>query len=456
MTALLLDPAWLVLLDSRRMNAFHRYGTLHLALGDLAWEIERAHTALLSWLLGQAPQPSDADRAWFVESDSGWRLRDEVYFTPTPSIVDDDLALLFRRRDAEREVRVKVGREGLAFFGRLIPALRRTHPESALREALGPAAYRMVDQLVAQGILTRVPLQEPGPRAHRARLVAHSSILVESDGATSLVDPLLLARQKPSYNPLHPDLGWFDRPIDAVMITHSHWDHLTLDGLLHIDRGARVVLPAHRHADSIVNLDMTAVVRELSFTDVVELEPWASTTVGDQQLTALPYYGETFGPECPRDWLTWQIRAAGRNIVGLVDAIRDPFGDMDEVLPEVVRRFGPTDVLFAPVSGFVYPKSHFTRRPFYADTSTEPFTAGPADGVRWADTLQAKVFVPYALFHLEQGDAATDDAAAASDPFRTGTLADLRTRMDAPPAGPLAVLRPGDAVQLDDLSVERL
>jgi hypothetical protein len=45
--ALVLSPAWVACFDSRRLNAFHRGGTLHLVLGDRAPAIERAHAELV-------------------------------------------------------------------------------------------------------------------------------------------------------------------------------------------------------------------------------------------------------------------------------------------------------------------------------------------------------------------------------------------------------------------------
>jgi L-ascorbate metabolism protein UlaG (beta-lactamase superfamily) len=445
-----LSPAWLACLDSRRMNAFHRYGTLHLVLGDRAWDVDRAHAALLGWHAEReagapdAPVPEEA-QAWFerrFEPDrEAWRLRDDTYFAPTPSILDDDLAILFFARDGSRQLRVKVGADGLAFFGRLLPALREGVDADALRADLGEGPWRMVASLLAQGVVVERAPAHPGPTALEVKLVAHSCVRVATPTTRLVVDPMLIVRARPDFDPF-PAL---DGPVHAALITHAHWDHFTLDGLLHLRRDTPILLPERKHPASIVNADMMGPLRELGFTDLRPLAPWSSTVVGDQTITALPYFGEGFGPECPRDWMCWHVATPGGSVVGLVDACRDDFGTMDDVMPEVRRRLGPVDILFAPASGFQYPVNHFTRRPFFLEDRFEPFTGGPDDALRWAAQVEAATLVPYALFHTRPDDVDTDDDAAASDPMRQGSLSALLQA--APDPERVQILRPGEVVR---------
>lgn len=427
--ALVLSDAWAVCLSSRRLNAYHRQGTLHLALGELAPDIERAHAQLIAEGVDDPRFDADGDDI---------RLIDELYFTPTPSILDDDLAILFHRRDASREISIPASPGALTFFADLLPALRRTRSIAEVQALIGER-WPMVDKLMAQGILEVAPRTAPQPLAGgRARFVAHSAILLETGTTRVLVDPMLLVRNRPSFNPL----VHLDQPLDAILITHSHWDHFNLDGLLHIDRDAPILLPRRRSAESIVNLDMARVCREMGFTRVVELEPWDQHTVGDITLTAVPYFGEGFGPECPRDWMTFHASLAGRTVLGLVDACQDDFGSMDDALRELRERLGPVHVFFSPASGFAYPVDHFTRRPFRRSEQRLQFTGGAEETARWADIVEAEVVVPYALFHLEGSDVDQDEDALAADPFRHGSVAQVVERLPER----ARVLRPGQAI----------
>jgi L-ascorbate metabolism protein UlaG (beta-lactamase superfamily) len=428
--ALVVSDDWAVCLDSARMNAYHREGTLHLALGPEARDVERAHAELMGL---------DKPSALFQEDEDGLRLDPEVYFRATPSIVDDDLAVLFHRRDDAKEIRVAVGADGLAFFGELLPLLRRTNGIADVQQRVGAQRWAMVDKLMQAGVLEVTPRTEPLPReGYRARFVAHSAVLLESPTHRVLVDPMLLVRQRPTFDPMHH----LDEPVDAVFITHCHWDHFTLDGLLHLDRGTPILLPARSHPESIVNLDMARVCRELGFTNVVSLDPWEAYAVGDITMTAVPYFGEGFGPECPRDWMTFHGALGGKTVLGLVDACHDDFGTMDDVLDALHERLGPADVLFSPASGFEYPRNHFTRRPFHRSDARTPFTGTPADTARWADKVGASTVVPYALFHLTPADHDDDEAGLAADPFRTGSVRQVVELL-----GDRAVpLRPGEAL----------
>lgn len=446
--ALVLHPDFVAVLDSPRLNAFHRYGTLHLSLGAEALRIDRLHTELLRrGGPGDIPEPTPEEAELFQRDGDALRLREDLYFCQTPAVLDPDCALSFRHRGGERQVRLPLSSEAARRFAfTLVPALRRSRPISALRTALGDASWSFVDRFIQAGALQVVPRTAPIPQVDpTVTMVAHSCLIFEHAGDRLMVDPMLVVRDRPRFNPLHH----LDRPVDAVAITHSHWDHFNLDGLMHIHRSTPILLPKLQQGPNLINVDMAKVCAELGFTHIVPLAPWESFTLpGGMVFTALPYFGETLGPECPRDWMTFHVRIGGKRVVGLVDACADAFGDMDTVVAEVRRRFGPTDVLFAPASGFSFPQTHWTRRPFHFTLDRDTYTGGPEDVVRWARALDAATVVPYALFHTETGDVDADTAAAEADPFRAGTLAAVASTLGTAPDGLVQALRPGDALGL--------
>lgn len=431
--ALTLAPALHVRLESDRLGRYHSASTLYFTLGEQAAAINAAHAALLA-----APA---ADR-WFTRSGAGWQLRPEVYFRPTPSILDATTRLeLVRRVGGEVVASFPVDRAALRALGELLPRLRPSLPAERLLAELEPAARALLDRLQAVGAVVPRPCAPAArPRDHGVTLVGHACLLLESPSTRVLVDPLLTVRNRPEVDAS----AVLDAGIDAIVISHCHWDHLNFDTLLHVPRAATVVVPRTRHPTSITNLDIAAVCRELGFSSVVALDPWQSTAIGDITLTALPYHGENGGADGVHDWMTYHAALGGRSLLGLVDACRDAHGDTDAVVHDVHRRLGPVDVLFAPSSDFHYPISNYTRRPFYVGDAHERYTGGPDDVARWAAIAGAGVVVPYALFHLLPADVERDAAAVARDRYRRGGLAELRARLPAPPRGPLCVLRPGD------------
>jgi L-ascorbate metabolism protein UlaG (beta-lactamase superfamily) len=98
------------------------------------------------------------------------------------------------------------------------------------------------------------------------RWIGHATALLELDGARLLTDPLLRPRAGPLRNtaPVEPaSLG----PLDAVLVSHVHRDHLDLPSLRRL-APTRVVVPT----GAATYLDARH--------DVVQLSVGQSTTVG--------------------------------------------------------------------------------------------------------------------------------------------------------------------------------
>ena len=92
------------------------------------------------------------------------------------------------------------------------------------------------------------PLQQARPKgpALRVRWLGTAGHVVSTDETTVLIDPFLT---RPSFRallrPIEPDGTLFDRwlppRVDAVLLGHSHYDHLLDAPAIAISRGARVV-----------------------------------------------------------------------------------------------------------------------------------------------------------------------------------------------------------------------
>jgi L-ascorbate metabolism protein UlaG (beta-lactamase superfamily) len=97
---------------------------------------------------------------------------------------------------------------------------------------------------------------------HAGRLTwfGHSTVLVELDGARVVTDPVLRRRvgHLRRENAVDPEAI---TPVDAILISHVHWDHLDLPSLESLGRDTRVVLPR----------GAAGLLERRGFTDVVEV-----------------------------------------------------------------------------------------------------------------------------------------------------------------------------------------
>ncbi len=137
--------------------------------------------------------------------------------------------------------------------------------------------WRLVRESNAQPLLGEIHLP-PAISADNTAItfIGHSSFLIQIDGRKILIDPvfaerlLLLRRQR------HPGLRVRELPpIDAVLLTHAHMDHLNRPSLRAITaemRRRRLPAPV-----AIVPNGVEDLVRTLGFAQVRSLRWWEST-----------------------------------------------------------------------------------------------------------------------------------------------------------------------------------
>lgn len=115
------------------------------------------------------------------------------------------------------------------------------------------------------------------PKKHPAtiRWIGHSTVLLELDGVRLLTDPLLrrLVAHLRRRTPVHPDAL---EPVDAVLISHAHHDHLDFASLRRVGRTTHVVAP----------LGLGTLLRRRGFTDVHELAAGETHEVGGIRIEA--------------------------------------------------------------------------------------------------------------------------------------------------------------------------
>ena len=137
-----------------------------------------------------------------------------------------------------------------------------------------------------------IPLADPSPRSSAAPLavtwLGHATALVEIDGYRLLTDPVWSERCSPSKvlgpQRLHPPPVSLDvlPALDAVVISHDHYDHLDMNTVRMLARTQRAVF--------VTALGVGAHLREwgIPASRVVELDWGSSYAIDDLTLTCTP------------------------------------------------------------------------------------------------------------------------------------------------------------------------
>jgi L-ascorbate metabolism protein UlaG (beta-lactamase superfamily) len=170
--------------------------------------------------------------------------------------------------------------------------------------------------------------------AGRLTYVGHATVLVELDGSRILTDPVLRARiahirrqgPVPSMQRLVP--------LDAVLISHAHADHLDLPSLRMVADGATVVAPR----------GCKALLRRSGARRIVELEEGQRCCMG--AVTVEAFHADHDGRRHP---LARRIAALGYLLTGTA---RVYFAGDTDLFADMAELAGRVDVACLPVAGW--------------------------------------------------------------------------------------------------------
>ncbi|MFH8746479.1 MBL fold metallo-hydrolase [Streptomyces rimosus] len=240
------------------------------------------------------------------------------------------------------------------------------------RQLLPGSALPMArTQFAREGRLRRMPVGripvhrptaadwgEPPASGLRLTWMGHSSVLAEIDGHRVLFDPVWGERCSPftwaGPRRLHPvpvPLGELD-PVDAVVISHDHYDHLDMPTVKALIRtGTRFVVPLGIGAD----LELWGVPEER----ITELDWHESTEVGGLTLTATPaqhFCGRGLrGPQHTL-WASWVVAGPANRIFHSGDTGYFPG------FAEIGAEHGPFDATMIQIGAYseFWPDVHMT------------------------------------------------------------------------------------------------
>ncbi len=120
----------------------------------------------------------------------------------------------------------------------------------------------------------------------RVTFLGHATILIEMDGVRVLTDPLLRQRVGPLTRRSGPPARELWSDIDAVLISHSHWDHLDYGSLKLL--GLDVTI--------LARTGMAGELRRRGFTQIIELGVGDEHAVGAVRVEAVHAEHKGFGP----------------------------------------------------------------------------------------------------------------------------------------------------------------
>jgi L-ascorbate metabolism protein UlaG (beta-lactamase superfamily) len=187
----------------------------------------------------------------------------------------------------------------------------------------------------------------PPDRGLRAFWIGHASTYVEIDGLRMLLDPVFAERVSPL--PVGPrrfhatPVALAELPrIDAVLISHDHYDHLDMEAVRHLaQRGARFFVPLGIGA----HLERWGVPPA----QVEELEWWQERTVGNVRIICTPtrhYSGRKPGTRSPTLWSSWSVLGPAHRFFYSGDTGYSP------LFRDIGARFGPFDLAFIKIGAY--------------------------------------------------------------------------------------------------------
>ncbi len=181
----------------------------------------------------------------------------------------------------------------------------------------------------------------------RAFWIGHASTYVEVDGQRLLLDPVFAERVSPlpvgpgRFHP--PPIALADLPkIDAVLISHDHYDHLDMDTIRHLaQKGTRFFVPLGIGA----HLERWGVPAA----QVEELEWWQERSLGNVKIVCTPtrhYSGRGLDNRSSTLWSSWSVLGPQHRFFYSGDT------GYAKVFKDIGARVGPFDMAFVKIGAY--------------------------------------------------------------------------------------------------------
>jgi L-ascorbate metabolism protein UlaG (beta-lactamase superfamily) len=197
--------------------------------------------------------------------------------------------------------------------------------------------------------------------------LGHAGFFARIAGVNLLIDPNWALWHGPIKRLRHPSLWAGDLPpIDLVLVTHAHYDHLHLPSLRRVARGQPVIVP-HGVGD---------VVKRCGFGRIVELDTWQNFKFRDLQITLTParHWGARMIHDTHRGFGGYLIRSKERSLFHCGDS------SLFDGFAEIGQR-ADIDLALMPIGAYLAP-------------SGRPVHMNPAEALDAFEMLGARHMVP--------------------------------------------------------------
>ena len=264
----------------------------------------------------------------------------------------------------------------------------------------------------------------------------HAALLYRTNTTGILVDPHLHSNYGVSSLKNDITRANLEGSVDAILISHSHYDHWHYPTLMMFSPETPIIVPKVPRG-TIMCEDMEARLKSLGFKNVIAVD-WNAEPiiVGDIEINVLPFYGEQ--PLVPeynepihpdlRNWgNTYLLRTPYYTSWFLIDAGADPMGSMTEVAEQVKQKFGSVDYVLSNFQALSYNSigtdlsswgidivANLLSNPKIFSVTNKPeggylSTLGPKGVAEICAIVEAKSCLPYADSWAEIGKSSVHD-----------------------------------------------
>ena len=246
-----------------------------------------------------------------------------------------------------------------------------------------------------------VPTDTPPPRvgggAVRVTFVNHATVLIQTDSLNILTDPIWSKRASPLswYGPKRhrpPGIRFEDLPpIDVVVISHNHYDHMDLPTLRR--------LVARFHPRMVTGLGNAAFLARHGVPGAEEIDWWQSIAVQPGvRLTGVPaqhWSARSTSDKWRTLWLGFVVETPSDTLYFAGDT------GLGEFFPAIHDRFGAIRLALLPIA------------PARPRRAMAPRHMSASDAVRAAGMLGACPAIAIHFGTFQQGDDAEDEPVKA-------------------------------------------